>query len=528
MRAVASIALVFTLSVLVVASHARAADEMTESDKVLAAKAVEFASHWFSLVSAGDYAAACAEYVTHSNKDNSMEKWIEAEREFATEAGKLIEQHSSLGVWERNPKREPPGMYFLVYINAKFENINCYRSGIRVFQADDGNFHILNFEETYIDRKTEKAMRESQQKYNGARFPTDKITREEMENYHAEISTLAGWRGFQKDDTYVINKAENDTVYVFTMPDHPAHPAVVKLRQMALEGTRGLGVYGHFAGDEAAYRKWRDSIIPANSPDSSRAANPPIISVLSGVISASGSASGGGQPGERAFTRTFIVLADAIPSDSETFWKSMQVNTKLPPMEGVSDARIEQGLGELISSKIRPFALQNDMKFACLLPARGDDARTFTIPGSNTKISISPKNPEIAVVFYSGGQIERSPVAFSSGKPEPKRSTTTMRIGKVVLPAGYPVSLWVYQNLARIQDEAVKCGSPEVFLETSGSGKTTPVAIPGMKEPLQIFENDPAITATWYVNSVENLKKIMSQQVPGVRKFDEGVSGTGR
>jgi len=528
MRAVASIAFVFALSVLVVASQARAADEMTEGNKALAAKAVEFASHWFSLVSGGDYAAACAEYVTHSDKDNSMEKWVEAEREFATEAGKLIEQHSSLGAWERNPKGEPPGMYFRVYITAKFENINCYHSDIRVFQGDDGNFHILNFEETYIDRKTEKDMREAQQKFNGARFPTDKITREEMKNYYNEISTLAGWRGFQKDDTYVINEAENDTVYVFTLPGHPAHPAVVKLRQMALEGTRGLGVYGHFAGDEAAYRKWRDSIIPANSPDSSQAANPPIISVVSGVINTSGSASGGGQPGERTFTRTFIVLADAIPSDSESFWKSMQVNTRLPPMEGVGDAQVEQGLGNFISSKIMPFALQNDMKFACLIPARGNDARTFTIPGSNTKITISAKNPEIAVVFYSGGQIERSPVAFSSGKPGPKRNMTSLKCGPAIIPSGVPKSLWVYQNLARIQDWAVKCGSSEVFLESSGTGKTTPVTIPGMKEPLQISNDEPVFTATWYVNSVEDARKLMSQKAPGVLRFGESVSGTGR
>ena len=77
-----------------------------------------------------------------------------------------------------------------------------------------------------------------------------------------------------------------------------------------------------------------------------------------------------------------------------------------------------------------------------------------------------------------------------------------MSIGgeKLVLPPNSPLSLWLYFNLARIQSAAVKAGSSEVFLATSGTGKTVPVIIPGMKEPLQVFENNSELKATWYAD----------------------------
>ena len=248
MRHVAIIAL--TLSVLVFSAHARAADEMDESDKALVAKAVEFASHWFSLVMAGDYAAAYPATAANFQKEYPLEKWIDSEREFRITSGKPLEQGpAGLGAWERNPAGAAPGTYFLIYVFTKFENSDRCRTGIRVRLENDGSLHILGYDQDYVDKGSEKNMRELQQKYAGARFPTEKITKEEMEGYYKEISVLADWRRFPKDNTYVMRDAESDTSYIFTAPGHPAHPAVITLRQTVAQGISGVAKSGYFAGD---------------------------------------------------------------------------------------------------------------------------------------------------------------------------------------------------------------------------------------------------------------------------------------
>ena len=464
-------ALVLALSAFVFSPCARAADELNESDKALVAqamptKAIEFASHWFSLVAAGDYAAAYAATTSDFQKDNPLEKWIESEREFATKAGKLLGQAPmSSGMSELNPKGAPPGAYFTVYFSAKFENSDRCCEGIRIRLENDGGLHVSAYQRTYAGKGAVQTLRELQQEYTGARFPTERITKEEMDGYYAEISMLANWHGFAKDNTYVIRDEEGDASYIFTVPGHPAHPAVIKLRQMVVQGISGVGKTGHFAGDEAAYRSWLASVAP-----------------------------------ERATARPILVLVDAIPSDAVIFYR--QIDVKLPPekIKDMSDVEIEQGLAELMSSTLMPFAKEHDTQFICLLAAKGEDARGFAIPGSEAKLMLSMKNPAFVAVFYKGGRIETSPVAFSTGKPGSGRSVISMSLKNMAAPSDTPLSLWVYFNLARIQSAAAKAGSSEVFLATSGTGKTVPVTIPGMKEPLQVFENDSELKASWYAD----------------------------
>ena len=462
-------ALALALSAFVFSPCARAAGEISDSDKALIAKATEFASHWFSLVTAGDYDAAYAETTSDFQKNYPLEKWADSEREFAIKTGKLLEQTPAvLGTWERNPAGAPPGTYFLIYVPAKFENSDRCRMEIRIRLENGGSFHLLDYQRIFADKKTVQAMREFQEKYAGARFPTEKITKEEMENYYTEISILANWRGYPKDNTYVITDAESDTSYLFTAPGHPAHPAVIKIPVM---GDKGMVKFGHFAGNEAAYREWFDSFKTVNTQDMAKADD-----------------------------KALFVLVDSIPSDAVAL--SQQVQLMFPPeqLKGLSTSEIEQGLMSQISSKLAPFATQNNVRFICLLPVQGEDMRAFAIPGNETKLMLSMKTPVILAVFYQGGRVEKSPVSFSVGKPAPKRSTVGISIKPVTMPLVSSPSYWVYFNLARIQNAAAKAGSPEVFLETSGTGKTVPVIIPGMKEPLQVFERDSEIKATWYVD----------------------------
>jgi hypothetical protein len=62
-----------------------------------------------------------------------------------------------------------------------------------------------------------------------------------------------------------------------------------------------------------------------------------------------------------------------------------------------------------------------------------------------------------------------------------------------------PPAGWVYFDLTRIQDEVLKAGSSTVFLQVDGVGTTSPVPIPGMKEPLMMYDGKTTFTATWYM-----------------------------
>ena len=468
MRTVTIIVLV--LSAIAVSPHARAADELKESDKAMIDKAIGFASHWFSLVSAGDYATAYVTTTSNFQKHYPLAKWVEENQQFAVKAGKLLEHNFSLGTWERNPAGAPLGTYFLIYAYAKFVNIERFRMEIRIRLDGDENFQLLDYQRLYLERETENALREMQRKFEGARFPAEKVTKEEMEGYYKEVSALAGWRGFQKDNTFVIREAESDTGYIFTTSAHLAHPAVIKLREMVYQGTKGVGKTGHFAGNEAAYRNWFATVGPVSPQNPAPETDQPII------------------------------LVDSIPSDAVLFIQEGDV--KLPPekLKTMSDAEVEKELASLISSQMMPFAKENHVRFVCLLPVKGKNVRAFSISGSEKKLMLSLQNPAFAVVLYQGGHVEKSRISYSTGKPSAKRSTTSASFQKIALPPDMPVSLWVYFNLTRIQDWAAKAGSSEVFLKSSGAGKTTPVIIPGMKEPLHVFVNDSVITATWYVD----------------------------
>jgi hypothetical protein len=94
-----------------------------------------------------------------------------------------------------------------------------------------------------------------------ARFPTAKITMEQLETYKSEIEAIPD---IQCRDIWAhqrqCSSSAQFTMWTFTLPGHPAHPAVsrgVMLVQQTDQGSRvGIDRSGHYAGDGAAFEAW--------------------------------------------------------------------------------------------------------------------------------------------------------------------------------------------------------------------------------------------------------------------------------
>lgn len=93
------------------------------------------------------------------------------------------------------------------------------------------------------------------------RFPTEKITAEQLETYKSEIQAIPGieCREIWAHQRQCTSNAQF-TIWIFTVPGHPAHPAVtraVMLLQQNEQGSRvGINRSGYYAGDSAAFDTW--------------------------------------------------------------------------------------------------------------------------------------------------------------------------------------------------------------------------------------------------------------------------------
>jgi hypothetical protein len=94
-----------------------------------------------------------------------------------------------------------------------------------------------------------------------ARFPTAKITTEQLLTYKSEIEAMPG---IQCRDILAHQRQCSSngqfTVWTFTLAGHPAHPAVSRgvmlVRQTSSGSTIGIDRSGHYAGDSAAFETW--------------------------------------------------------------------------------------------------------------------------------------------------------------------------------------------------------------------------------------------------------------------------------
>jgi hypothetical protein len=93
------------------------------------------------------------------------------------------------------------------------------------------------------------------------RFPTEKITAEQIGTYKSEVQAIPGieCREIEAHQLQCTSNAQF-TIWIFTLSGHPAHPAVtqaVMLVQRDSQGARaGIHRSGYFAGDSAAFDTW--------------------------------------------------------------------------------------------------------------------------------------------------------------------------------------------------------------------------------------------------------------------------------
>ena len=93
------------------------------------------------------------------------------------------------------------------------------------------------------------------------RFPAEKITAEQLGTYKSEVQAIPGieCREIGAHQRQCTSNAQF-TIWIFTLPGHPAHPAVtqaVMLVQRDGQGARvGINRSGYYAGDSAAFDTW--------------------------------------------------------------------------------------------------------------------------------------------------------------------------------------------------------------------------------------------------------------------------------
>jgi hypothetical protein len=92
-------------------------------------------------------------------------------------------------------------------------------------------------------------------------FPTAKITTQQLDSYKSEVEAVPDiqCREIWAHQRQCSSAAQN-TIWTFTLPGHPAHPAVSRgvmvVQQTSQGATIGIDRSGHYAGDAAAFEAW--------------------------------------------------------------------------------------------------------------------------------------------------------------------------------------------------------------------------------------------------------------------------------
>jgi hypothetical protein len=90
----------------------------------------------------------------------------------------------------------------------------------------------------------------------GWRFPTDKITLEQWQEFQAEVLAKPGIERQEAANQLVLTSSKERAIYVFTQRQHPAHPAVVVRAIVTHDGVTSLKRMGHYGGDRGAFDNW--------------------------------------------------------------------------------------------------------------------------------------------------------------------------------------------------------------------------------------------------------------------------------
>lgn len=190
------------------------------------------------------------------------------------------------------------------------------------------------------------------------------------------------------------------------------------------------------------------------------------------------------------------VLVNAIPSGA-AFYGVTAVGMPFHDAESANPKDIGAGLSHAVASMI-PAATQNGITFICLISSPGDNPVEAFIEPANAVLRLRRKNSTLSVVFFRGGATPTLPMIYTAGSPDPKRPNVSAQVKKIAVPPGVTTAGWVYFNLTRVQETADKAGAPEIFLKIGGTGASSPIAIPGMKEPMMVYEDAATLTEAWY------------------------------
>jgi hypothetical protein len=190
------------------------------------------------------------------------------------------------------------------------------------------------------------------------------------------------------------------------------------------------------------------------------------------------------------------VLVNAIPSGGVFFGMS-PVGLPFRDAETAAPKDIGAGLSAAAASMI-PAASQRGISFICLLSSPGDNPVEVFIAPAKATLRLRRRNTTLSAVFFTGGSASPLPMVYVLGAPDPKRASDSTKFQKIAVPAGATTAGWIYFNLTRVQQSADKAAAAEVFLIIGGSGASSAIAIPGMKEPMTVFEDHATLTAAWY------------------------------
>ena len=188
------------------------------------------------------------------------------------------------------------------------------------------------------------------------------------------------------------------------------------------------------------------------------------------------------------------VLIDAIPSGAQIVnFGSLQV--PFQDLNQIEAAKVEAGITGFLE-QTQKLAAQQSATYICLLSAPGDDAKEYHPGGSDTALKLNRTHPNLSVVMYRGGSESPARMTFrvGSSKDEPH---VTFTIKKISVPQGWNSALWLFFNLSRLQSDAVRSGASEIYLTVTGTGPTSTIALPGMIEPLTIFDGEMTFSASW-------------------------------
>lgn len=82
-------------------------------------------------------------------------------------------------------------------------------------------------------------------------------SRQEIEEMLREVRRLKDVKCQSDANAQLIcDSASQRTIWTFTLPAHPAHPAVVRRAMIIRGGTIGISRMGIWAGSEAAFNRW--------------------------------------------------------------------------------------------------------------------------------------------------------------------------------------------------------------------------------------------------------------------------------